>query len=481
MHIAIVGTGYVGLTTGVGLATLGHRVICVDALPERVAAIQAGRPPFFEKGLPEALERARTAGHIEGTTDLNRAVRESDLTMIAVGTPFKGERIDLSDVAAAARAVGSALRQVRSYHVVAVKSTVVPGTTESVVRLAVEETSGRAAGDFGLCMNPEFLREGSALDDFLHPDRIVIGQWDEKSGEMLGELYRGLNCPVLYTSLRNAEMIKYAANSLLATLISFSNELAALCEATPGTDIQTVMQGVHLDRRLSLGASGERIHPGILSFLAAGCGFGGSCLPKDLNALRAFATERGVNPALLHAVAAVNTKRPLRLVEMAEEVLGSLRGARVALLGLAFKPGTGDLRDSPALTIAHHLLEKGAAVRAYDPLVDVLPACGNGSEIALCRAPAEVLRDADVALVATACPEFVRWEWSRLCGLMRQPLIIDGRDALRNVAWPKDARYLPIGRAVEDGNTPDEHRFLEESDDQGLAGLPGRRRARRSA
>jgi UDPglucose 6-dehydrogenase/GDP-mannose 6-dehydrogenase len=481
MHVAIVGTGYVGLTTGVGLASLGHRVICVDTLPERVAAIQAGRPPFFEKGLPEALERARAAGRLEGTTDLDRAVRESDLTMIAVGTPFKGERIDLTDVATAARAVGGALRGSADYHVVAVKSTVVPGTTESVVRGGVEQTSGRSAGDFGLCMNPEFLREGSALDDFLHPDRIVIGQWDERSGEVLGELYHGLNCPVLYTSLRNAEMIKYAANSLLATLISFSNEIAALCEATPGTDSQTVMQSLCLDRRLSFGRNGERIHPEIVSYLAPGCGFGGSCLPKDLNALRAFATERGVVPTLLHAVAAVNAQRPLRLVQMAEEALGSLNGARVALLGLAFKPGTGDLRDSPALAIAHHLLAKGAAVSAYDPLVDVVPVCGNGSEMVLCRAPAEVVRDADVALVATACPELAHWEWARLCGLMRQPLIIDGRNALRKVIWPKNARYLPIGRALENGNGQNGHCFPEESDDQGLAGLPGRRRACRSA
>jgi UDPglucose 6-dehydrogenase/GDP-mannose 6-dehydrogenase len=455
MHVAIVGTGYVGLTTGVGLASLGHRVHCVDALPERVAAVQAGKPPFFENGLAEAMDRARGAGRLEATTNLARAVQVSDLTFIAVGTPFNGKRIDLSDVAAAAREIGRALPDTAGYHLVAVKSTVVPGTTESVVRRALEETSGRRAGEFGLCMNPEFLREGSALQDFLNPDRIVIGQWDEKSGQMLGELYRKLSCPVLYTSLRNAEMIKYAANALLATLISLSNEIAALCEATPDTDSETVMQGVRLDRRLSLGAEGQRISPAILSYLAPGCGFGGSCLPKDLNALRAFATERGVDPVLLHAVAAVNAQRPLRLVQMAEEALGSLRGARVALLGLAFKPGTDDLRASPALTIGQQLLAKGARVRAYDPLVQILPAAGLGSEMALCRAPAQVLRDADAALVATACPELAHWDWPRLCSLMCRPLIIDGRNALRNVAWPKGVHYLPIGRAAENGNGQD--------------------------
>jgi UDPglucose 6-dehydrogenase/GDP-mannose 6-dehydrogenase len=247
-------------------------------------------------------------------------------------------------------------------------------------------------------------------------------------------------------------MIKYAANALLATLISFSNEIAALCEATPGTDSQTVMRGVCLDRRLSLGADGQRIHPGILNYLAAGCGFGGSCLPKDLNSLRAFATDRGAMPALLNAVATVNAGRPLRLVQMAEEALGSLRGARIALLGLAFKPGTEDLRDSPALTVGQHLLTKGAAVRAYDPLVTALPASNGVGDMVLCRDAAEALCEVDAALVTTACPELANWDWTRLCALMRRPLVIDGRNALRDVVWPKGVRYLPIGRAPEYGH-----------------------------
>jgi UDPglucose 6-dehydrogenase len=449
MHVSIVGTGYVGLTTGVGIASLGHHVTCVDALPERVVAIQAGEAPFYEQGLAEKMTAARLAGRLDATSDLTGAVRGSDVTLIAVGTPFRGQRIDLSDVTAAARQIGGALRGTTGYNVVAVKSTVLPGTTETLVRRCLEETSGRRAGEFGLCMNPEFLREGSALEDFLHPDRIVIGQWDEKSGQFLGELYRGFDCPVLHTSLRNAEMIKYAANALLATLISFSNEIAALCEATPGTDSQTVMQGVCLDRRLSLGADGQRINPGIVSYLAAGCGFGGSCLPKDLNSLRAFATEREAVPVLLDAVAAVNAARPLRLVQMTEEALGSLRGARIALLGLAFKPGTDDLRDSPALAVGRHFVAKGAAVRAYDPLVTVLPASIGLSDMVLCRAAEEVLYDVDAAVVTTAHPELANWDWIRLCALMRRTLIIDGRDALRNIAWPKTVRYLPIGRAPE--------------------------------
>lgn len=446
MHVTIVGTGYVGLTTGVGLASLGHRVVCVDALPERVAAIETGKLPFFERGLAEMMASVRASHRLDATTDLTQAVRVSQLTMIAVGTPFKGQRIDLADVATAARQVGSALRGTAGYHLVAVKSTVLPGTTETLVRHCLQESSGRRVGEFGLCMNPEFLREGSALEDFLHPDRIVIGQWDDKSGQVLGELYRAFACPVLYTTLRNAEMIKYAANALLATLISFSNEVAALCEATPGTDCQTVMHGVCLDRRLTLGSDGQRISPEILSYLVPGCGFGGSCLPKDLNALRAFAAERRMASPLLDAVAAVNGGRPGHLVQMAEDALGSLRGTRVALLGLAFKPGTDDLRDSPALAIAQHLLAKGASVRAYDPLVRIVPAA---LDLVLCHAPAEVLRDADVALVATACPELVHWDWPRLCALMRRPLVIDGRNALRNVVWPRGVRYLPIGRAPE--------------------------------
>lgn len=449
MRLTIVGAGYVGLTTGVCLAGLGHQVACVDIAPERVAAIGDGKSPFYEPGLEEMLSAALSSKRLRATTELPEAVAGSEVTLITVGTPQTGRGIDLTCLAAAARQIGSALRGLDGYHVVAVKSTVVPGTTDTLVKNILEETSGRRVGEFGLCVNPEFLREGSAVEDFNRPDRIVIGQWDERSGRALAEMYEAFDCPKIFTALRNAEMIKYALNSLLATLISYSNEIAALCEATPGTDAAAVMEGVHLDRRLSPVIKGERISPGILDFLRAGCGFGGSCLPKDVNAVRAYARERGVTPHLLDAVTAVNSERPASTVGLAERALGSLRGAAVAVLGLAFKPGTDDMRGSPALAVIEHLSSKGALVRTYDPIFNSKPdGLRAHGDVAFCRTLEEALKDADAALVVTAWPEFAEAQWAALSGLMRRQIIVDGRNALRGVPWPESVAYLTIGQCA---------------------------------
>ncbi len=453
MNVAVVGTGYVGLTTGVCLASLNHDVTCVDLSPARVDAINRGETPFHEPGLPELLAHVLSAGRLRAVADVAAAVARCEVVFITVGTPDAESGIDLSFVAAAARDIGKALRTALGYRVVVVKSTVVPGTTDTVVRQALEEASGKRAGEFGLCMNPEFLREGAAVSDFMHPDRIVIGQWDERSGRTLASLYDAFECPKLTTTLRDAEMVKYASNALLATLISYSNEIAAVCEATPGTDVEVVLRGLHLDRRLSPLADGRRIRPGIVDFLWAGSGFGGSCLPKDVNALRAYARTHGLTPHVLDAVVAVNASRPARLVALAEEALGSLRGAEVALLGLAFKAGTDDLRDSPALAAARALVEKGARVRAYDPLIRSAPP-GSGLDrlLAVCATPEEALRGADAAVVTTAWPEFAEWNWAELVGLMRRGVIVDGRNALRAVAWPAGVRYLGVGRAPDNGS-----------------------------
>jgi UDPglucose 6-dehydrogenase len=450
MRITIVGTGYVGLTTGVCLSFLGHQVACVDIVPERVAAISGGQPPFYEPGLTEMLSTALLSGRLRATTNLEEAVVGSDVIFIIVGTPETDRGIDLSPVVAAAQGVGLALRHASGYYVVALKSTVVPGTTGTLLRSLLEESSGRRVGEFGLCMNPEFLREGSAIHDFMNPDRIVVGQWDERSGKVLAEVYQSFECPKILTTLANAEMIKYASNALLATLISFSNEIAALCEVTPSVDVNVVLQSVHLDRRLSPVVNGQRISPGILAYLWAGCGFGGSCLPKDVNALRAYARGRFVTPHLLDAVMAVNALRAAYLERLAEEALGSLRGATVAVLGLAFKPDTSDLRESPAVAVIRLLRSKGANVKAHDPLVTSAPA---GSELdglaTICKTSEEALRDADAALVVTAWPEFAELDWPALCGQMRNPVIIDGRNALETVSWPKGVRYFGIGRMLD--------------------------------
>jgi UDPglucose 6-dehydrogenase len=450
MDITIVGTGYVGLVTGACLADLGHRVVCVDIDEQRVEAIRRAEPLFHEPGLPELVRRGVDSGRLRAQTDLPTAVAGSDVTILAVGTPSANGPIDLTALLSAAEQVGQALRFHPGYPVVAVKSTVVPGTTDSIVRRTLEAASGRKVGDFGLCVNPEFLREGSAVADFLAPDRLVIGQCDERAGLLLDRVYESFDAPRVFTSLTNAELIKYTSNALLATLISFSNEIAALCESLPGADADLVMDGVHLDRRLSPSVNGARIQPGILEYLRAGCGFGGSCLPKDVNALRHYARQRGTGSGLLDAVMQINDGRPSRLVQMAESVLGTVDGAVIAVLGVAFKAGTDDIRSSPGLVVVQRLIEKGAEVRVYDSLA--LPGLPPhlSTRVTVCTRAEDALAGADAALITTGSPEIAAWNWTDLVARMRRFAIVDGRNTLRGVHLPAHVVYRAIGRGELD-------------------------------
>ena len=304
MKISVVGTGYVGLVSGVCLADRGHQVICVDKDEGKVAKISSGVAPIHEKGLDDLLAR-NLEKTLQATTDLRSAVHSTDLSLIAVGTPFDGTKIDTGYVEQAATQIGEALRDKDTYHVVVVKSTVVPGTTDELVLTALEKASGKKAGvDFGVGMNPEFLREGEAIDDFMNPDRIVLGGLDERTHRTLTKVYEPFQgVDVILTNNKTAEMIKYAANSLLATLISFSNEIGNLCSSIGGIDALEVMHGVHLDKRFSpLLPGGERIRPGFISYLEAGCGFGGSCFPKDVKALIAHGGKLATSMRLLESV-----------------------------------------------------------------------------------------------------------------------------------------------------------------------------------
>ena len=362
------------------------------------------------------------------------------MIVIAVGTPEGPDGIDLAHVRSAAEAIGEAIAGSDRYHVVAVKSTVPPGTTDTLVRDAVERTSGLEDGSFGLAMNPEFLRQGSAVPDFLDPDRIVVGYSDARARDVMSELYASFDCPKELTTLRNAELTKYASNALLATLISFSNEIAEICEATPGTDVREIMRALHLDRRWSPVVDGVRIEPRILDFLWAGCGFGGSCLPKDVNALRAYARAVGVEPSLLDATAAINERRPSLLVRLAEQELGGLRDSEIALVGLTFKAGTDDVRRSPAVEVLDGLRAAGAQVRGYDPFLSSF----HGIDVS--RSAAVALADADAAIVISAPADAATWDWRALCGAMRRPVVVDGRGSLAGVDWPAASRYLTVGR-----------------------------------
>lgn len=417
MRISIIGTGYVGLVSGVCLAHVGHDVVCVDLDGDKVATINAGTAPIHEDRLQELLSGV-VGSRFRATTDLAAAVRATEVTILAVGTPFGEDRIDLGQIRAAAEQVGQALRDIDRYHVVVVKSTVVPGTTENEVGPTLETVSGRKVGpDIGLAMNPEFLREGVAVTDFLEPDRIVLGGVDERTLDVLSDLYEVFDAtPILRVDPRTAEMVKYTSNALLAALISFSNEIANL-SGELGTDVTEVLQGVHLDRRLSPIVDGSRIHPGILTYLAAGCGFGGSCFPKDVKALVAHGEAIGMDMPLLRSVLDINSAQYAVMFDRLRRHLDP-RGARVVVLGAAFKPGTDDVRESPTLMLVPALVDAGADVVLHDPAAldnarQVLGERGVTYSDDLARA----LEGADAVLVVTA--------WS----LYRDvPSLLNGRD-----------------------------------------------------
>jgi UDPglucose 6-dehydrogenase len=443
MRVAVVGAGYVGLVSGVCLAETGHDVVCVDMSPARVARILRGEPPIHEAGL-EPLLRAHLGKRFTATGDLESAVRSADLTLIAVGTPFDGTAIDLGHVRGAAEQIGQALRGHPDYHVVVVKSTVVPGTTESVVRPILERTSGKRAGtDFGVGMNPEFLTEGQAVRDFLEPDRLVLGAGDGRALEALEALYASfVSVPKVRTNPSTAEMIKYASNALLATAISFSNEVANLCAALGDVDAVDVMRGLHASSYLGLTApDGTRREAPITSFLFPGCGFGGSCLPKDVSALAAHGEAAGVPMRLMRAVMAVNQEQPLQVLRQLEKHFPALDGLRVAVLGLAFKPDTDDVRETPAFPIIRLLLERGAAVTAFDPVAMGAAREVLGDRIGYADSLESCLSGADAAVLVTRWKQFEALP-ARLAAMESPPLLVDGRRQLDKQDVP---RYAAIG------------------------------------
>lgn len=368
--ISIVGMGYVGLVTGLCFSEKGYHVVGVDVDHDKVELINSGKTPFYEKGTMDLLEKHLNQCFFV-TTDLEAAVKTSDITFITVGTPFDGKKIDLSFIKQAALQIGSALRSKEDYHLIVVKSTVTPGTTDDIVRLAIEKNSHKRLGkDFGLCMNPEFLREGQAIFDFLNPDRIVIGGTDSKSCDWLETIYRPfIGSNIIKTSNKTAELIKYVSNCLFATMISFGNEIANICSIVKETDVMDVMQGVFLDRRISVSPSQETVQPGFVQYLKPGCGFGGSCFPKDVNALVAYAKERNISTLLLDAVLKVNSYQPLQMLRYLKKYYPVVMGVHVGVLGLSFKPDTDDIRCSPALIAIQALKSEGAVLYAYDPIV----------------------------------------------------------------------------------------------------------------
>jgi UDPglucose 6-dehydrogenase len=454
--VGVVGTGYVGLTTGACLAHIGHRVTCVDKNPQLVAELEEGRIPFYEPGLEELVERGVRDGRLRFSTDLAPLVGESEVIFIAVGTPQDEDgSADLSGVGAVARGIGRALSEVEADRdrplVVVNKSTVPVGSGDYVSMLLREgaEDGGNGAVDYRVASNPEFLREGSAIYDSLFPDRIVVGAESREALDTLRALYEPVieqgfptemdprpkvAVPFVTTDPASAEMIKYAANAFLATKISFVNEIANLCELV-GADVSEVAHGIGLDGRI-----GSR-------FLSAGIGWGGSCFPKDVAALRSIAREYDYELALLDAAVAVNERQRKRVVAKLQRELHTLKGKRIALLGLAFKPNTDDLRDAPSLGIARTLHSLGVKVVGYDPVAGK-DAARLAPEMNVVFDPYEALSGAHAAIVVTEWDEFRRLDLERAASLMEQPrLLVDGRNVLDpRAVRATGIRYRGFGR-----------------------------------
>jgi UDPglucose 6-dehydrogenase len=448
MRLAVIGAGHVGLVSSVCLAAKGHHVVCVDKNAGLVAQLKLGEPRVYERGLEGLLRQTLDAKTFSVTTDFDAALAASEMVIIAVGTPTQNGAMDFSYVVDAARSIGEHLKNRSSFLSVVVKSSVIPGTTDTLVRKEIESASGKKLPAFGLGMNPEFLREGEAVSDFMAPDRIVLGYEDEQTLALLEILYAPWNVDKLRVNSRSAELIKYASNMLLATQISAINEIANLAAELGDIDILEVLQGIHLDQRWNPAIDGRRVTPGILKYLIPGCGFGGSCLPKDVQALRSQGVGLGLPMHMLNAVLAVNSSQPYQVVQMLEREGVQLAGQTVMILGLAFKPGTDDARESASFKIVESLLDKNARVLIHDPIAADnfrrgLGACAN--HVTVIKEWAASLEAARIIIVATRWPEYNKLAQCDLTG----KIVFDARDMFR----PEDfasGKYLSIGRRTRD-------------------------------
>ncbi|HBB35028.1 MAG TPA: UDP-glucose 6-dehydrogenase [Cyanobacteria bacterium UBA8803] len=463
MRVCVIGTGYVGLVTGVCLAHIGHHVICVDNNEEKVKLMKAGQSPIYEPGLSELMQASFQAGNLEFTSDLAMGVATSEILFIAVGTPpLPTGESDTRYVEAVARGIGSHLNG--GYKVIVNKSTVPIGSGDWVRMIvldgvaerqkslvsagggAIEEPMGEIPAEFDVVSNPEFLREGSAIYDTFNPDRIVLGSNSERAISMMQELYAPIvkrqvaedqslpSVPVVVTDLSSAEMVKYASNSFLATKISFINEIANICDRV-GADVTQVAKGIGLDSRIG----GK--------FLQAGIGWGGSCFPKDVSALIHTAEDYGYDAHLLKAAVSVNQRQRFMAVEKLQQELKILKGKTIGLLGLTFKPDTDDLRDAPALNLIEQLTRLGARVKAYDPIISSTGMRHGLSNVIVETDPERLADGCDALVLVTDWEQFAKLDYENMCKLMANPVIIDGRNFLEPKALESAGfRYVGIGR-----------------------------------
>lgn len=447
-RVSIIGLGCVGLTTAVCFASRGIHVSGYDVDLEKLKRISAGQVHFHEPGVQELLKQTLRDRTFELGQD---ALNSSQICFVTVGTPASeiDGKIDLTYIRKASEMIGNALKNSKDeYRLLVIKSTVVPGTTQSVVKPIVEAVSGKLFGhDIGLAVNPEFLKEGSAILDMFWSDRLVIGEFDERSGDILLSLYKRFYGsqrmpPLVRTNLPNAELVKYTTNSFLATKISFINTIANICDRIPEADVKVVARGAGLDQRI-----GER-------FLNAGLGFGGSCFPKDVRALIQFSKELGYYPAILDAALGVNQRQPSVAVQLAEQEIGSLEDKVVALLGLAFKPKTDDIREAVSLEIVKELLECRAIIKAYDPAAasNVANKLGRIDRLSFADSAIEAISGADCAILVTEWEEFEELEPEDYLSRMRTPVVIDGRRIYDPAKFSQKLKFAAVGLGRSQGN-----------------------------
>ncbi|MDO9545561.1 MAG: UDP-glucose/GDP-mannose dehydrogenase family protein [Pelolinea sp.] len=435
--ICVIGTGYVGLVTGVCFADLGNEVHCLDINEKRITELNNGIMPIYEPGLEEIVERNVNAKRIFFTTDYEAALSQAEFAFIAVGTPsgVDGEA-DLQYVREAAEKIA----EVVDHSIIIVNKSTVPVGTGDWAADIIRKKRGNDELEFSVVSNPEFLREGSAINDFMQPDRVVLGSFDHSAAEKVAKLYHSLRAPILITDLRTAEMIKYASNAFLATKISFINEIANICDEL-GADVREVADGMGLDKRIGR------------SFLDAGLGWGGSCFPKDVKALAHMAVLHNSQPQLLQAVMDINRNQRRRIVYKLRNVLdGSFSEKKIGVLGLSFKPNTDDMREAPATEIIYLLLNENAAVQAYDPQA-MENAAAELPEITLCKDPYDTAKGVDALILATEWNEFKQLDFNRIFKLMRTPILVDGRNQwdstrLREIGFT----YIGIGQGNHNGN-----------------------------
>jgi UDPglucose 6-dehydrogenase len=438
MNIGIIGTGYVGLVTGVCFASKGHKVLCADVIPEKIESINKGISPIFEEGLDDLLHEVLQNKLLEATTDVDYVIENSDVVFICVGTPSLPDgSMNYEYVEEAARNIGRILKKQQKFKVIIIKSTCIPGTTSNHVGPIIEETSGlKVQFGFGLGMNPEFLREGVAVNDFLYPDRVVIGVSDDNTKNIMMQCYDGFIAPFVIVDPTSAEMIKYAANTFLATKISFFNEMANLAEKF-GADISVVTEAVGMDHRIS-----EK-------FMKAGIGWGGSCFPKDIRALMHKSKEFGISSKLLQAAYDINESQPFEAIRLLKEELGfeKLKNKKIAVLGLAFKPNTDDMREAPSIPIVNLLLKEGANVVATDPVaIEEAEKMLSHKNLIFVESAEIALDEADACILVTEWREYTHLPVETFLEKMKSPVIIDGRRIYNyEKVREKGIRYRGIG------------------------------------